>query len=220
MANIQIPKSFVKLQQCFEKDQWSLDRINGSYHIFTKRGRRCIPVAFHGGTISPHHASMILIQARDERCVKGPEMDTVELEETTEMVHADRNLISMHISNPLTKHELDNKESKNGLLLQQKKDFESLCIGRQVDADVKECKIKSDLETVQSDITYGMYKEVIDSISFAPVEQVGNSSDMYEFNCHLLFYQIVAMSEYAFMECAFNSKAQRGGINDALSCAA
>jgi hypothetical protein len=38
-------------------------RVSGSHHIFTKPRCRCIPVAFHDGTITPSYAATVLRQA-------------------------------------------------------------------------------------------------------------------------------------------------------------
>jgi predicted RNA binding protein YcfA (HicA-like mRNA interferase family) len=42
---------------------WELDRITGSHHIFTKQGKRCIPVAVHGSRVSRSLTRQILKQA-------------------------------------------------------------------------------------------------------------------------------------------------------------
>ena len=60
---IPLPKRWKQLKQKLVNDEWILDRVSGSHHIFTKIGRRCIPLAFHGGTISPQYAALILKQA-------------------------------------------------------------------------------------------------------------------------------------------------------------
>ena len=60
---IPLPKRWKQLKQKLVNDEWILDRVSGSHHIFTKVGRRCIPLAFHGGTISPQYAALILKQA-------------------------------------------------------------------------------------------------------------------------------------------------------------
>mmetsp|Transcript_23299 Transcript_23299/g.28628 ORF Transcript_23299/g.28628 Transcript_23299/m.28628 type:complete len:113 (+) Transcript_23299:157-495(+) len=57
------PKRWIRLRQMLEKEDYVLERISGSHHIFSKPGRRCIPVAFHGGTISQKYAVMVLKQA-------------------------------------------------------------------------------------------------------------------------------------------------------------
>jgi hypothetical protein len=53
------------LTQALERDSLKLERISGSHHIFTKPGRRCIPVAFHGGSVSPRYASVVRRQKLD-----------------------------------------------------------------------------------------------------------------------------------------------------------
>jgi len=58
-----LPKRWFQLKHVLEKEEWKLDRISGSHHIFTKPKCRCIPVAFHGGTVSRRYASLILKQA-------------------------------------------------------------------------------------------------------------------------------------------------------------
>ena len=60
---IPLPKRWKQLKQKLVNDEWILDRVSGSHHIFTKVGRRCIPLAFHGGTMSPQYAALILKQA-------------------------------------------------------------------------------------------------------------------------------------------------------------
>ena len=58
-----IPKRFDRVVKLLEDDSWKLSRISGSHHIFTKSGRRCIPVAFHGGIMPKFHARRVLKQA-------------------------------------------------------------------------------------------------------------------------------------------------------------
>ena len=60
---IPLPKRWKQLKQKLVNDEWILDRVSGSYHIFTKVGRRCILLAFYGGTMSPQYAALILKQA-------------------------------------------------------------------------------------------------------------------------------------------------------------
>jgi hypothetical protein len=60
-----IHKRWVQLTQALERDSLKLERISGSHHIFTKPGRRCIPVAFHGGSVSPRYASVVRRQKLD-----------------------------------------------------------------------------------------------------------------------------------------------------------
>lgn len=49
----------------FEKDGWSLNRISGSHHVFTKSGRGCIPVAVHRGEVRPDICDSVLVQMLD-----------------------------------------------------------------------------------------------------------------------------------------------------------
>jgi predicted RNA binding protein YcfA (HicA-like mRNA interferase family) len=45
---------------------WTLDRVNGSHHIFVKAGCRPVPVPFHGNKDIGHLAKRILKEARIE----------------------------------------------------------------------------------------------------------------------------------------------------------
>lgn len=79
----------------------------------------------------------------------------------------------MAINNPalaITKHELDKKERTQAVMVQQRKDFELLCVERQVSAEVKERERKSFLENVLSGIISGDYKRAIESISLVPID--------------------------------------------------
>ena len=134
--NITLSYRFVQLQKNLEEDAWLLDRINGSHHVFIKAGRRCIPVAFHGGTTSLHHVSMMLKQIREsyhkEELVMNTNFVAGEMTLTKrEATEADRKSLSNDITtagsatvaavvsnaNPftvntaITKHELDDKEN-------------------------------------------------------------------------------------------------------------
>jgi predicted RNA binding protein YcfA (HicA-like mRNA interferase family) len=42
---------------------WTLDRINGSHHVFVKTGRRPVSVPFHGNKDIGHLAKRILKEA-------------------------------------------------------------------------------------------------------------------------------------------------------------
>ncbi len=42
---------FADLRRLLERAGWTLDRVNGSHHIFTKDGRRPISVPVHKGKV-------------------------------------------------------------------------------------------------------------------------------------------------------------------------
>jgi predicted RNA binding protein YcfA (HicA-like mRNA interferase family) len=46
-----------------KENGWTLDRINGSHHIFVKEGCRPIPVPFHGNKDLGNKARQILKEA-------------------------------------------------------------------------------------------------------------------------------------------------------------
>ena len=55
-----------KLTYVSWQGKWTLARISGSHHIFTKQGRRSLPVALHGGDmgwLSVHTARLLRKQA-------------------------------------------------------------------------------------------------------------------------------------------------------------
>jgi hypothetical protein len=49
---------------------------------------------------------------------------------------------------------------------------------------------------------------------------LGSSSDLYDFNCHVLFYRMVALGEHALSSLDVNSEAQRKEIDSSLTTAA
>jgi hypothetical protein len=75
------------------------------------------------------------------------------------------------------------------------------------------------LEKAQGLIAIGEYESALDSLSSINIsEDLGSSAEDYNFNCNVLFYRTMAISEHAFSSSvAFNSKAQQEKIDEALS---
>ena len=58
-----MPDKWRHLTKLLTEDSWEVVRISGSHRIYTKPGRRCIPVAFHGGSVTRKYAKLVLRQA-------------------------------------------------------------------------------------------------------------------------------------------------------------
>jgi predicted RNA binding protein YcfA (HicA-like mRNA interferase family) len=50
---------FADLRRRLEAHGWTLDRINGSHHIFVKEGEDHISVPVHGGRVKPGYIRRI-----------------------------------------------------------------------------------------------------------------------------------------------------------------
>jgi hypothetical protein len=66
----------------------------------------------------------------------------------------------------------------------------------------------------------GDYAEALEAISSVEIGGFGNSSDLYDFNCGVLFYRMVALGEHALSSLDFNFEAQRREIDSSLTMAA
>jgi hypothetical protein len=76
------------------------------------------------------------------------------------------------------------------------------------------------LEQAQAHIAAGDYPEALEAISSVEIGGFWNSSDLYDFNCDVLFYRMVALGEHALSSLDFNSEAQRKEIDSSLTMAA
>lgn len=236
-----LPKRWVRLKQMLEREEWKLDRISGSHHIFTKSGRRCIPVAFHGGTVSPRYASKILQQAglSNEVNVLEPESIT-EVEEATETLRLNNTTADVEPESETNLRGRKKKQKSPGekaKRLAMAKTAESICTNREIENSRKafdqmnleqererqtlEDERNQLLETVQDLIASQNYKQALESTSAIEVRrEFGSSSELYEFNCNIIFYRTVALGEYALSSLDFNSSEQQQTINEALDFAA
>jgi predicted RNA binding protein YcfA (HicA-like mRNA interferase family) len=52
-------KPFKEARKMLEGKGYSLSRINGSHHVFTKPGKRPFSVPVHNGKVKPHYINAI-----------------------------------------------------------------------------------------------------------------------------------------------------------------
>ena len=50
---------FQEVKKMLEAKGYRLNRINGSHHIFKKRGARSLPIPVHNGKVQPAYVRMI-----------------------------------------------------------------------------------------------------------------------------------------------------------------
>ena len=50
---------FAEIRRLLEDHGWTLDRISGSHHIFTKPGERSISIPVHHGRVKPGYVGRI-----------------------------------------------------------------------------------------------------------------------------------------------------------------
>ncbi len=59
---------FSDVRRMLEAHGWRLTRVRGSHHIFTKRGRRPVPMPVHRGKVEPVYVRLVeKICAEEER---------------------------------------------------------------------------------------------------------------------------------------------------------
>ena len=218
---IPLPKRWKQLKQKLVNDEWILDRVSESHHIFTKVGRRCIPLAFHGGTMSPQYATLILKQA-EIGSVIGNEVGIINYKEGGENdnTYCRRRIkirykpLKVPLENKVEIDE-DNRQRKQEEHLHiehQRQSFER----NQRSTHLNEKRTKL-LEKVQVKIAAGEYKTAIDLMESVEINEFGSSCNLYDFNCNILFYRLVSIEEYALSLPDFNSKRQRDEITKTLS---
>ena len=53
------PVRFAIVRRMLEEAGWSLARIAGSHHVFTKPGRRSYPLPVHRGKVNPEYVRAV-----------------------------------------------------------------------------------------------------------------------------------------------------------------
>ncbi|MFI5379387.1 MAG: type II toxin-antitoxin system HicA family toxin [Tepidisphaerales bacterium] len=60
------PVRFAEIRRYLESHGWTLERISGSHHVFTKPGRRTFPIPVHGGKVKYGY-----LKEAKEKCEKA-----------------------------------------------------------------------------------------------------------------------------------------------------
>lgn len=226
-----LPKRWVQVKKALEDDDWTLDRISGSHHIFTKRGARCIPLAVHGGTISPHYADRVLRQA-GLRHSDGQDIHDGESELHSFDTCTANAVMSMTDKPPRGEKRLQlETEPRRPIKSVQAKEKDYVRKAELLREQLQQLELQRDqtlraaesqrielLEQVQELIAAGVFETAIELTSFIEdVDDFGSSSCVWQFNCDILFYRTVALSEHALLVYSFNSEKQRDEIEHSLS---
>mmetsp|Transcript_17947 Transcript_17947/g.44356 ORF Transcript_17947/g.44356 Transcript_17947/m.44356 type:complete len:738 (+) Transcript_17947:117-2330(+) len=222
------PKRWVRVKKMLEDDGWELDRITGSHHVFTKPGVRCIPLAFHGGTISNDYAGRVLRQAglggscedtsnNDDEDRLGiiqesntdTDNDMMAKEATSKKSPKDRRKQPVSTIPPTKAVQLEEAHRENqAMILRQQ--FERLALERSNHRLAKEAERTEILEGIQELIATGEFEAAIESTVFVDsIGSFGSSHEEWKFNLDVIFYRMVCLSEYALSSCPFNSPQQR-----------
>lgn len=233
-----MPKRWVDVKKTLQNADWKLDRISGSHHIFTKPGVRCIPVAIHGGTISPQYAARVIRQAGLSRQEAPAEIalrphepqnilahvagnDSTGMAGMENKVKGSTKQVREELPRPICKQpskamrEKEARQRKESEILLR--NFEELQLQRLEDKREKEAQRADLLARIQDLVARGDYGMAIDSTTFIKgIGDFGSSDDDWLFNCDVLFYRTVALSEYALSSCAFDSEEQRGLIEESF----
>ena len=223
-----LPKRWVHLKKALERDEWKLNRISGSHHIFVKPGHRCIPVAFHGGTISPRYARLVLRQAGLDAQEYGIlDVSSLEVEESIVTKDAEGTFIQTkqkiffcQESKPMTKVDVSESIRKEREIEHCGQVFKKIGLERQKEFQRLDGQRNKLLEDIQGLIASKEYNQALEMMSDTEMEEFGSSSELYEFNCNILFYRVVALGEFALSSLGFNSAEQQQSLNQALDFAA
>ena len=52
-------KRFAEVRKMLEAKGYTLARISGSHHVFTKPGARAVPIPVHGGRVKPAYVRLV-----------------------------------------------------------------------------------------------------------------------------------------------------------------
>ena len=141
LSNSSPPKCFTQLTQILEGNGWTLDCISGSLHVFANQARkRCMPMVFHGGTISKKYASMILQQTspnsssgdicEDEMKPVDDPTPSIDVSGTT--AKATKKPLE-HEDEVVTKRNVDDEIQKDAMRKNLAEEFEAMQLKKQCD---------------------------------------------------------------------------------------
>lgn len=215
-----LPVKWKRLTKLFEERSWRVDRISGSHYVFTKPGRRCIPLAFHGNkSLTRRYAKLVLRQAQiigDKEALSGGRDETEDSEDQTGYVgdcsnnkeeETAKNTDKWVRPIPGSKALSELKGEERDELKEQRKMEEETKQQEQL----RQLKV---LEQVQCDVAAGKYHKAIASIEREAPDLVGSSDWKFDFSSDLIFFKLVSLTEIAF-EHPFGSDHQHKAIINA-----
>jgi predicted RNA binding protein YcfA (HicA-like mRNA interferase family) len=219
--DVLVPQKWRHLRGLLEANGWKEDRISGSHYIFVKKGHRCIPLAFHGASVSKRYAKLVLHQAQtlpaNEESADASVLEAFDEEESSEDFttkgrrsqpkdtrHGPEScaLPVPHFHTKVT--ELDKLHMNTQIETQKKKSNE------------EQMRQLALLDAIQGAIAAGDFARALSLIEKEHLDLVGSSDTQFRFASDLIFFKLVALTERAFDEYVFNSKQQQESILEVL----
>ena len=221
-----VPQKWRHLRRLLEDHGWTEDRISGIHYVFIKPGHRCIPLAFHGASVSKRYAKLVLQQAKiltdtNDKCTDATVLEAFDEEEVIEDPTSNSGR-SLAKDNPLCKRVSEKRTIPPARCLTEVTDLENLQLMRQAEmlkekACVEQKRQIELLDAIQCEITAGEFARALELIKGEHLDLVvGSSNIQFRFASDLNFFKLVALMERAFDEFPFDSKQQQESIIEIL----
>lgn len=223
-----IPDKFRRLSKLLEAHEWKLVRITGSHYIFEKPGKRCIPVAFHGGSISRRYAEMVVQQAG---LLTNTNASDVSLPFESLSLEEEEACLAIRVANRETAQQkprdLENRDPTVRVRMPAQKPLS--CVGEHekqilVHLQHKKEQERADMFTrqriilkdIRNAMKVGDYDSALEKVHDEKVDVVGSSDSGFNFTEALLHSKIDALANLALQKHALGSKAQHHYIRQAI----